>query len=591
MTGGRCRVRSTLQTVLFRKRTLALALTAAVSLAACRRSAPPSIPSFLGDGRDTEVDARALDPALADAWTRLQAAWKDAPQSDAVITIADEILEQDPPAALAREALHAKAAHAYLHGQDAQAARLAQEALAWEPRPTSLTDLERSLTQLRLRALARGGDPQVALQALADPEQVARAGLERGPLSGLRAVALERNAAFPEAVAAYAAWRASVPGDSAAGLYAQARIEALGRSLPPDVLAGAAAALEPGEARLCLEALAGAVQLADDVPSWVWACAGPPARVGVLLPRTGPLSALADPQLAAASAAATSIGEAANEPFLWRDAGSSPTSAVAAARALIDDGATVLIGPIGAANVRAVQDAVGGRVPVIVPGEAVGGALGVAPSLEERTAALVRLARSRGARQIMVLAPDNGYGRRALKSIRATVGKSGEDDLVVQTYPPDTTSFQPLITPLLGGLRPGGALLVPDHLTRLESVLRQLIRLDRAPSASGKEGVMVLSTAEGASEDVLLDGRKVFAEVWIAPAAWGSDRSSSFERQYREAEGTAPGDQALLVYQAFVRALSPSASADPEASKPSVPLAHVGADGVIRTTNPSDARG
>lgn len=577
MTEPPSRVRSLSLPVLFHKLRWA-ALAVVLTAPGCRRNPPSSIPTFLGDDRRSDVDTAALEPALADAWTRLQAAWKDAPESERVPSIADEILEQNPPPGLAREALHAKAAHAYLHGQDVDAAALAQRGLTWEPKAATPGELERSLTQLRLRALARGGDPQVALQELDDPQTPARTGLQPGPLAGIRAVALERDAAFAPALTAYTMWRATLADDSAAALYADTRILALGRTLPKPAIQEEAAGLDPGPARRCLEALGGVGKPGDDDAAWVKACAGPAPRVGVLLPRTGPLSAFADAQLAAASVSAVSLSEASVGGFLWRDAGSSKSSAASAARALVDEGATVIVGPIGASNVRAVHDAVGNRVPVVVPGEAVSGAVGVAPSLEDRIDGLVRLARARGARQIMVLTPDNGYGRRALKAIEASVGKKAKDDLVVQTYPVNTTSFQPLITPLLGGLRAGGAVIVPDHVTRLESVVRQMIRLDRSPSADGSEGVMVLSTAEGVSQTQLIDDRKVLSEVWIAPTAWTSDGTADFEQAFLDAEGHPPGDQELLVFRAFERALAPSAAA-----LPTVTLAHVGPDGVIRT--------
>ncbi len=579
MTESSSRVRSSSFPVLYRKlRKLRwVALAAVLTAPGCRRG-PTTMPTFLGDDRKSEVDAASLDPALADAWARLQAAWKDTPASEDVPTIADEILGQNPPPTLAREALHAKAAHAYLLGQDVDAAALAYRALQWEPQPAQLTDLERSLTQIRLRALARGGDPQVALRELADPAIVGASGLETGPLEGVRAVALERDAAFGPALTAYVQWRASLADATAGAVHADTRIASLGRTLPVATLEEEAAGLAPGPARQCLEALAGLTRPGAEAPRWVRACAGPPTKVGVLLPRSGPLSAFADAQLAAASVSAVSLSDAEMSGFLWRDAGSSASSARRAAQGLVDDGATVLVGPIGAANVRAVHEAVGSDVPVIVPGEAVGGAFGVAPTLEARVEGLIRLARDRGARQIMVLSPANGYGRRALRAIEAAVGPERADDLVVQTYPPDTTSFQPLITPLLGGLGSGGAVIVPDHLSRLESVVRQMIRLDRAPSASGEEGVMVLSTAEGASAQSLIDARKVLAEVWIAPAAWSSDGTADFEQAFLDAEGKPPGDQELLVYRALERAVQ---TTDP--GPPPLTLAHVAPDGVIRT--------
>ena len=151
---------------LFRRAALAALLLAPG--AACKRTTPPTMPSFLGDARETEVDPDTLDPALADAWSRLQSAWADAPESDDVPTLADEILAQDPPLALALEALHAKAGHAYLVGQDPLAAQVAADALAQLVPAEEPTALERSLRTVRLRALARGGDPQAALAELDD---------------------------------------------------------------------------------------------------------------------------------------------------------------------------------------------------------------------------------------------------------------------------------------------------------------------------------------------------------------------------------------------------------------------------------------
>lgn len=544
------------------------------------------MPTYLGDARDSTLDPDSLDPILAEAWGRLQSTWADTPASEDVPTIADEILTQDPPLALALEAWRAKAAHAYLIGQDLLAIRWAEEGLTRLGEVTEAPPIERALREIALRAWARGGDPQQALAMLDDPEgpAVARSGLPLPELYGIRATALERDAQFVQAIAAYAQWRQSLADDGAAAAYVDARLNTLGRSLPRSALAEEAATLEPSLARTCLELLAGAkADVADtpgmaDVPDWVRACAGPPTRVGVLLPRSGPLSALADAQLAAASVCAVTLGDTLGG-VLWADAGSTPASAAKGARGLLDAGATVIVGPVGAANVRAARDAIGSDARLIVPGEALDGAEGVAPSLEARTAALVRLAKARGAKQIMVLVPDNGYGRRALAGIESTLSAKQRADLVVQRYPPDTTSFSPLLIPIFAGLRRGGALIVPDHVTRLEAVVRQMIRLERPPSLTAKEGVMLLSTAEGVGSQVLEERRKVFANVWVAPAAWGNDRSTTFEQTFVDVEGRGASDQELLVFRAFARAVGQ------QAREPIVTMAHVGEDGVVRTAS------
>src|SRR5690606_1971906 len=98
-------------------------------------------------------------------------------------------------------------------------------------------------------------------------------------------------------------------------------------------------------------------------------------------------------------------------PLQWRDSGSTTRSAEAAARALVGEGTRVLVGPIGAKNVTAVAGQVQGQAVVIVPGEGRGAAAGVAPSLEQRVRALVDRARAERRDRLVVLAPDNAYGR------------------------------------------------------------------------------------------------------------------------------------------------------------------------------------
>ncbi len=559
----------------FARRFLLVAAVAA-TLWGCRRGPAPSMPTYLGDARATEVDPSTLDPALADAWDRLRKTWAASPESDDVPAIADEILASDPPLALALEALRAKAAHAYLVGRDGVAAGTADAALDKIEPGRDADPLELELLELRLRALARGGDPQQALAELAEPRRGGRSGLPPGEIDGLRAVALERDAQYVAAVAAYARWRQSLPDDGPAAAYASERMYRLGTSLPAPELRAMAETMESSAARRCVEALAGGQPVAEDLP-WVRACSAGAVKVGVLLPRSGPLSALADAQLAAASVSAVALRDSGHGAFAWRDAGSSPRSAAAGARALLEDGVNVIVGPVGTANVRAVAEEVAGRARVVVPGETVGNAVGVAPSLEARLGALVRLAKARGGKQFMVLAPDNGYGRRSLAAIRSAMKPSERDDLVVQTYPPNTTSFAPLLTPIFAGLRPGGVLIVPDHLSRLESVVRQVLRLGKTPAAAAKDGLMVLSTAEGASAQALIDGRKVFANVWVAPTAVGTDASQGFEQAFADAEGRAPDDQELLVYYAFARALAT------EDAPVRARLVHVGEDGDVRT--------
>lgn len=184
-----------------------------------------------------------------------------------------------------------------------------------------------------------------------------------------------------------------------------------------------------------------------------------------------------------------------------------------------------------------------------------GRTIGVAPPLEMRIEALVDHAAALGATRLVVAAPDNAYGRRAAKAIRALVEGRFPKPLIIQIYPPSTTSFAPTLAPVLPALGKGAALLVPDHLSRVELIVRQLARAGLSPSPDASAGPVVLSTAEGVTADALGTGHEVLEGLWVCPVAVEHDVAASFVAAFTRAEGRPPDDQALLVYYALRQAL------------------------------------
>jgi ABC-type branched-subunit amino acid transport system substrate-binding protein len=535
-------------------RRVALVVVAAAlpTLGSCRssKSAEPP-PVHLGDFRD--VGPGSVDAEFRDDWDALARARETDPAASTVTEAADRLLARDPPPDVRLAALLAKAEQAYLVREDARAIVIADEALSSAQAP-SQTGV--ALATIRIRALARAGDPARALVTLEELTELADE--ER---RGLRAIALDRDGQRVEALVAYARWRALLDDDDPAAAYAEERFTLLSAGLPPDPLLELAAALPSEPARDCLRVRAGVSESPPGRADWIARCGRSVARVGILLPRTGPLSALADTQLAAASVAAQVLTEEGGVEILWRDAGSTTAQATAAARSLLADGADVLVGPVGAANARSVLEGVGRRAVVILPGERVGDAAGVAPTLEARIGRLVAHAKARGTTRFLVAAPDNAYGRRAVAAIRASLEPSLVKSMIVHTYSPDTTSFAPTVGAFLPALRKNAALIVPDHLSRVELLVRQLSRSGRPPS--DPDGALVLSTAEGASPVTLRKANDALDGLWVAPAAAETADSRAFVQAYTAAQGEPPGDQALLVFQALQRALG--GGADPSA--------------------------
>ena len=522
----------------------------------------------------TLVDPTEVPDDLRDEWAALEQAKQADRSAEAIDAAADALLEQKPPPALVASALQAKAERQYMLGNDAEAIAFADEALATleaaaAEAPSKVSKSQRELigTTQRVLALAltRGGDPTRALAQLQRIHSIPAR--ERVELRGARAVALDRKGETAAALAAYVSWRELLKADSPDAGYAEERIAALVGALDRATIEGLAAAAPGPDAADCLRATLG-VDPGDQAPPWVSACRPLPARIGILLPRTGKLSALADAQLAAAVAAVTVLGRERPVSVLWRDSGSTPDTARAGADRLVADGAEVIIGPVGASNVRSALAAVGDD-RFVLPGESTAGAVGIAPTLEQRTLALIERALADGATSVIVLVPDNGYGARVQKA-RDLLEPSKSKLLKIVTYPEKTTSFAPVVQGLYDNLRKGAAIVVGDALPRTEMIVRQL-RRDQFRVAGGKvdkEGteVRVLATGEGLAPDAIGSNHESLDGVILAPVAHPNAASRAFEDEYFAQQRTRPDDQALLVWRALQAAWSgASATLEPKA--------------------------
>lgn len=531
------------------------------AFAGCPRPPQPT-PKFLGDAR--QLDANDVDPAYRQDWAAMERARAADPAAVEVAELATELLRRDPPLPVRLSALRARADHLYAHGDDLGAIAACDEGLALidlsGDRPAAVVV---DLSRIRAFALARGGDPQAALAALDGPV-LSRAGrLTDEQRFGARAAALDRDAQRGAAVGAYAQWRDTLASTDAAAPWAEHRMSLLAASLDDEGWTEALAGLAPSPARACVAALRGdPLPEGETQPPWVTRCAsGGSGKVGVLLPRSGKLAALADVQLAAAVTAVEVLApEAGVDRIVFADAGSTTASAKAGAASLVGQGVDVVVGPVGSSNVSAVVSLLDGSAAVIVPSESRGEAVGVAPSLERRIGRLVAHAKASGKSRLVVIAPDNGYGNRAVKAAKARA-RALPKKTVVATYPANTTSFKPVLSPIMTALSPDAALLVADHLPRTEAIIRQLLRSGKVPARGASPGLYVLATAEGTDPSIVAAAPDVFEGVWASPVAAIDEQTRLFADAYAARQGELPSDQALLVFYAMRRALAGSSSA------------------------------
>lgn len=502
-------------------------------------------------------------------WEALLTAQAADPASAAVEQAADALLDEQPPPRVRASALLAKAERQYLLGADAEAIRLCDEGLALLPASDGTreeAELETSLHRRLALSLARGGEPERALELLERLE--GWGSIERLELRGARAVALDRKGDSEAALGAFVAWRELLGDNDPAAGYASERIEALVGHLPRNLIEVLVERAQGPLAADCLRATLG-VDPGEGAPQWVRDCRRLPARIGILLPRSGKLAVLADAQFAAAVAAVSVLGRQRPVSFMWRDSGSGADEARDGANRLVADGAEVIVGPIGAGNVKAAHGAVGdGRF--VIPGEGSGAVRGIAPTLEQRVEALIAHARASGSARVVLLAPDSGYGKRIQKAgaVRDAVDSNY---LKIINYKSSETTFEPVLRDVLEGLRKGGALLVADALPRTELIARQLRRsqLRVAGGQVDSEGVevLVMAMGEGWSPSAIDATHASLDGVVLAPVAHPDAESRAFEDEYRRQQGEAPNDQALLVWRALEAAWrGAAATLDPQAS-------------------------
>ncbi|EDM78754.1 hypothetical protein PPSIR1_12253 [Plesiocystis pacifica SIR-1] len=552
---------------------MVVALLAAPLIISCkpsRASSPPGDePEEIERSTSPGVTLDAVPDGLRDKWKALVAAREDDRSAPAVTEAADALLADEPPALLRAGALEAKAEGAYLRGEDADAIALADEALglldglesAGEEVPEALqVAIHRALGL----ALVRSGDPFRAVEVLDRLD--GWKGLERELSRGARAVALDRKGDREGALVAFVGWRELLADDSPDAAYAEARVSALARGLERARIEALVERAPGPDAADCLRAALG-VDPGDQAPAWVARCRPLPTRIGILLPRSGKLAALADQQFAAASAAVAVLGKERPVSVLWRDSGSSTTTTKAAADAIIADGAEVIIGPVGVGNVRAAVQ-VGGQARFLIPGEGLASARGVAASLEQRALALVGEVAKTHARAA-VFVPDNGYGKRVRKALESSAMQASVT-LSFVSYSPGEKSFGKLMGGVSGELEKGSALVIADALPRTELIVRQMRRAGMrvAGGRVDSEGpeVLVASMGEGLSPDAVSTKHDSLDGVILAPAAAPDASSRAFEDQYLAQQGELPDDQALLVWRALSAAWSgASGTLEPEA--------------------------
>lgn len=274
-------------------------------------------------------------------------------------------------------------------------------------------------------------------------------------------------------------------------------------------------------------------------------------RVGILLP-FGARQQDAEALYNAAELALFDYG-AANVLLIPRDSGTTSNESEAAARALVRDGADIILGPLLRETVPgASQGARSGRIPMVAFSTdktvAGGGTYLLSVTAEEEVARVVDFAVKKGLRSIALIAPENQYGRVVEAALRAEAGRRGASVPVAQFYPPGAQNAAATARAAAPAINAAGAqaLMIADGGASLRAIGPALLQ-----GGLNLQRIQLLGTGQwGATADTFRE--PTLARGWYAapePAGRGG-----FEARYRAAHGRSPPRIASLSYDAMALA-------------------------------------
>lgn len=269
-------------------------------------------------------------------------------------------------------------------------------------------------------------------------------------------------------------------------------------------------------------------------------------RVGLLLPfsqRPQDAAALYN----AAELALFDHGDA-NTLLIPRDAGADMAAAEAAARALLNDGADIIVGPVtregveGAARAAATQ-----QVPVVgfSSDRAVGGngVYLLSFQLEDEVSRIVGYAASQNLRSIAFLGPSNEYGRRVESALRAQAQRSGltiaRSEFYSRSDAEATAAAGRLATALQAS--PAQAILIAESGSVLRAASVSLVRNGVNTRATRLLGTGAWAGPETEREPTLAGGWYVASDPRVR---------EDFEARYRGAFGSDATRLSSLAYDA-----------------------------------------
>jgi branched-chain amino acid transport system substrate-binding protein len=305
-------------------------------------------------------------------------------------------------------------------------------------------------------------------------------------------------------------------------------------------------------------------------------------KVAVLLPLSGANADLGKAMLEAAQLALFTIG-GDKLTLVPRDTTGTAQGAADAAKAVIADGAKLIIGPLVADEVEAVKPiAAAANVNVIAfatKTQVAGGnvfLMGFLPRQE--VAREVSFAHERGVTRFAALAPNSAYGHLMADSLKEIVAATGGTVTRVEFFTGDPGPVIKKLAPANGAAPGFDALLLPEGGDQLKQIAQQL-------KAAGIDTAQVHLLGSGLWDDPGIESEPALTGGWFSASL--PDARQDFAKRYQSTYGHQPPRLASLAFDAAALAavLAKSPDADPF-SQAAIenPNGFTGVDGLFRFT-------
>ncbi|HLL26334.1 MAG TPA: penicillin-binding protein activator [Xanthobacteraceae bacterium] len=305
-----------------------------------------------------------------------------------------------------------------------------------------------------------------------------------------------------------------------------------------------------------------------------------PARVALILPLgAGGNAGAAAQSMKNAAELALAEFSGPNVQLIVKDDGGTSQGAQAAARAAIQEGAEIVLGPLFSGSVAAAGQVTKARgIPMIAfstdTNVAAPGVYLLSFLPESDVERIVRYAVANGKRSLVALLPDNAYGAVVEAQLQQAVSQTGARIMTLEHYATDQTKFAEPVKRVALASKQADAVFIADSSDTTSLIVQMLEK-------NGVQRMQLIGTG-------LWDDPKLFADPKLAGAWFAAPDSAAyraFSDRYKARYGQEPTRTASLTYDAvslvaaLVKTQGPNRFTEATLTNPS---GFTGIDGVFR---------